>query len=97
LFIPEKHIDAAWQQVKDALENGQLGKRAKVSTKFGKRSDDYVICVYTYSWKDEKDVTRIREVLRDLGFTRPIPYKTDEDTLKGKYFQPGKPLSKYYE
>lgn len=28
---------------------------------------------------------RVREELRKLGITNGIPYKADEDTLKGKY------------
>jgi len=52
-----------------------------------------VICVYTYDWADEVDVRRIREELRRLGITWKIPYKADEDTIKGRY---GKGVSKYY-
>ena len=96
-FIPEKYIDAAWQQVKDATERGLLGGRSKCSTKFGKKSDDYVIICHTYDWRDEKDVMRVREVLRELGFTKPLPYKTDEDTLKNRYAHNSKNISKYYE
>lgn len=97
LFIPEEHIDAAWDQVKDATEKGLLGGSSKVSTKLGYRGSEYVICVHTYNWKDEYDVIRIRENLRDLGFEKPIPYKTDEDTIKRKYAKNGdKNLAKYY-
>ena len=44
----------------------------------------YVICIYTQNWQDEADVYKCREVLRELGFTRKIPYKSDEMTLAGK-------------
>lgn len=44
-----------------------------------------VICVYTHDWTDRDDVMRVREELRKLGITNGIPYKADEDTLKGKY------------
>jgi hypothetical protein len=97
-FCPKKEIDAAWQQVKDATERGLLGPSSKVSTKLGEQGKDYVICVYTKNWKKEDDVMRVREVLRDLGFEKPLPYKTDEDTLKGKYANKGhKGISKYFE
>ena len=56
-----------------------------------------VICVYTYDWTDEEDVMRIRQELRQLGITRKIPYKADEDTESGKYANQGtKRISKYY-
>lgn len=56
------------------------------------------MCVYTYDWTDEEDVMRVREELRKLGITRKIPYKSDEDTLAGRYYKAGDSnLSKYYE
>jgi hypothetical protein len=98
LFTPKNHIDAAWAQVKDATERNLLGPESKVSTKLGEQGPDYVICVFTKNWKNEEDVMRVRQVLRDLGFERPIPYKTNEDTIARKYAKDGhKGLSKYFE
>ncbi len=97
IFCPQKQIDDAWEQVKDATERGLLGGKSKVSTRKVPKGDDHVICVYSYSWKDEKDVMRIRQELRDLGFEKPLSYKTDEDTLAGKYTQKGKKIAKYWE
>ena len=97
LFCPPEHIDAAWEQIKDATERGLLGAKSKVSTLKGFRGKEYVICVYTYNWKDEEDVMKVREVLRDLGFEKSIPYKSDEDTILGKYEATGhKNISKYF-
>jgi len=46
----------------------------------------------------ENDVKRVREELKRLGITNKIPYKSDEDTLAGKYRITGyKNISKYYE
>ncbi len=57
-----------------------------------------MIGLYTYDWTDENDVKRIREGLGKLGITNKIPYKADEDTLKGKYRITGyRRISKYYE
>jgi hypothetical protein len=99
LFIPPEHINAAWEQIKDATEQGPLGGRAKCSTKKGwkGKGNDYVIIVYTYDYKDTTDVMRIREELRELGFTKPIPYKTDADTKAKKYAGCGQKIAKYYE
>ena len=96
-FIDKQYIDDAWRQIKDATERGLLGGKSKVSTLRGLRGEEHVICIYTYDWKDEADVMRVREALRDLGFEKPIPYKTDADTLSGKYSNKGyKNISKYF-
>ena len=40
----------------------------------------------------------MRHELRKSGINKKIPYKTDEDTLAGKYKQTtGERISKYYE
>ena len=96
-FHPPDQMDAAWEQVKDATERGLLGGKAKVSTLKGFRGKEYVIIIYTYNWKDESDVMNIRQTLRDLGFTKPMSYKADSDTLAGRYHEKGKKLAKYYE
>lgn len=97
IFCPTDQIDAAWNQVKDATERGMLGGKSKVSTLKGFRGKDFVICCYTYNWKDEEDVMRVREALRELGFEKPLPYKTDADTMAGKYEATGhKNIAKYY-
>jgi hypothetical protein len=99
-FHTPEFIDAAWEQVKDATELGLLGGDSKCSTKKGWKGpgNDFVICIYQYDWRDEKDVMRIRDALRELGFTKPLSYKTDADTIAGKYSCNGaKNLSKYRE
>lgn len=102
IFVDLKNVDEVWAKIKKAVEEGKLGDSAKVSTAKPKplagKSNAKVICVYTYDWTDEKDVKRIREELRELGIRNKIPYKTDEDTLSGKYriTEHGR-ISKYYE
>jgi len=98
IFLSAETIDRYWQKIKAAVEQGQLGAQAKVSTlskgsmppevrrKKEERGDTrFVICVYTYDHQDKGDVMRIREVLRDLGIRRPIRYKADVDTHAGSY------------
>ena len=104
IFMDREHIDDVWAKIKTATEQGRLGMAAKVSTAKSKSADIgykkgiHVICVYTSDWTDEKDVKRVREELRKLGITNKIPYKADEDTIKGKYAAKGhKSISKYYE
>ncbi len=102
IFVDRKEVDETWEKIKKAVEEGKLGGSAKVSTaKPNPNATDpntHVICVYTYDWTDREDVKRIREELRKLGITKKIPYKADEDTLKGRYSKTGhKRISKYYE
>ena len=61
-------------------------------------SNARVICVYTYDWTDEADVLRIREELRKLGIINKVPYKSDQDTIEGKYKLTGhERISKYFK
>lgn len=100
VYLSIDRIDEYWAKIKKATEDGQLGYSAKVSTARPNplaSSKARVIVVYTYDWKDEKDVFRIRKALRRLGIVRKIPYKTNADTLAGKYKQTtAKRISKYY-
>lgn len=102
IFAKSNEIGQVWAKVKKATEDGRLGGFTKVRTSKANQNtanpDINVICIYTHDWTDEKDVKRIREELRKLGITNKIPYKTDQDTLNGKYRCRGhKRISKYYE
>jgi hypothetical protein len=101
IFVPIGRIDNVWSKIKLATEAGKLGEISKVATAKtnpnAASSKAKVICVYTYDWTDEVDVMRIRHELHQLGITRKIPYKADEDTESGKYANQGtKRISKYY-
>ena len=99
VFADATRIDAVWQIVRGAVLAGKLGASAKVSTKPGSKNregiPEHAICVYTYDSDDETDVWRIRQVLRDVGITWKLYYKTDEATLQGHYSGGGQRVSKY--
>ena len=102
VFVNNKDVDEVWAKIKKATEEGKLGDSAKVATAKpnpnATNQDTKVICVYTYDWADEKDIRRVREELRKLGITNKMPYKSDKDTLSGKYRITGHTkISKYYE
>jgi hypothetical protein len=102
VFIPASRVDDIWARVKESVEEGRLGDRAKVATgrpnPHAQTPERRVICVYTYDSEDRSDVMRIREELRRLGVPEKIPYKTDADTLAGKYRTKGhRNISKYNE
>ncbi len=102
IFVLPENVDEIWAKIKHATENGSLGNKAKVaSARWVKVNKDtgkinHVICVYTYDWTDREDVMRIREELRKLGAKKEIGYKTDADTMAGKYRHRGhKNICKY--
>lgn len=98
VFCKPDEIDETWSKVKRAVAAGNLGRTAKCSTRKGFKGSDYVICVYTHDWQDGDSVQFIRQGLRDIGITKPIPYKTDADTLAGRYAATGaKGIAKFYE
>jgi len=102
IFAPLDSLDEVWAKIKEATEEGELGGSSKVGTARphpnATNPNSRVICVYTYDWKDEKDVRRVRDELKKLGIRNKIPYKSDEDTLSGKYRVTGHTrISKYFE
>ena len=52
---------------------------------YRQRARRRVICVYTYDWKDEGDVMRVRSALRRVGVAAKIAYKADQETRDGVY------------
>jgi len=88
LFIDEEDVDAVWEKVATATASGRLGLMSKVATAWPNplaHSRKRVICVYTPDFHDHEDVTRVLVALRDLGFKERLSYKTDVDTLAGRY------------
>jgi len=86
IFRTQDHIDSAWSEIERACEAGRLGL-AKVSTRHPKHREygnKHVICVYTDDSADLQDNNRIREVLREIGFSEKLHYKPDIMTLLKK-------------
>ena len=102
IFVPLPLVDAIWEKIRRATEEGKLGSAAKVATARpnpnATNTNTKVICVYTYDWTDESDVKQIRQELRQLGITSKIPYKADQETDSEMYANRGNiRISKYYE
>jgi len=98
IFLPADQVDEAWIVVRDATLADELGISTKVSTaKENPESRDSkkVIYVYTKDWRDEGDVMRVRERLRELGFIDRIGYKRNIETFRGEYSQKGKRVTYY--
>ncbi len=98
IFQEPDQVDAAWNKVRDGTVAGELGISPKVSTaKPNPESRDSrkVIYIYTKDWADEADVMRVRQKLRDLGFTDRIGYKRNIETFAGEYAKKGKRVTYY--
>jgi hypothetical protein len=98
IFLPPDHVDEAWIKVRNATYGKELGISAKVSTAKpnpDSRDNMKVIYVYTPDWRDESDVMRVRERLRELGFTDRLGYKRNIETFRGEYAQKGKRVTFY--
>src|SRR5438105_2707943 len=84
VFVPRTELDGAWETISEATRAGRLGPAAKVSTARqrpgSKNRHEGVVCIYTRDWHDKKDIRRVREALRRLGFTKRLRYKTDDAT-----------------
>ncbi len=98
IFLQPDEVDNAWRKVRDATAHGELGISAKVSTSKPNpdaRDGMKVIYIYTADWRDEAEVMRVRERLRELGFTDRIGYKRNIETFRGEYSGKGKRVTFY--
>jgi len=98
LFLPSGEVDDAWIKIRDATVSGKLGIGAKVSTsRVNEESHDdkKVIYVFTEDWENETDVMRVRNELKELGFSDRIGYKRNIDTYAGEYREKGKRVTFY--
>ena len=84
IFLDTKDLDDAWDKIKRALRQGQLGPLAKCSTKMKNPSQvdmkESVIVCYTENFEDEKDLERVYQAIRKLGFKGELKYKKDITT-----------------
>jgi hypothetical protein len=83
IFCSEHNVNELWGLIAKATANNELGIAAKVAPRpmaDGRR--DRLICVYTADFKDIKDVKRVAEMLKQMGFIeakgRPLYYKPGE-------------------
>lgn len=63
------HVDALWQAIQQATQQGALGYKSKVSTQpaFEQRAPDArAICVRTYDAEDQADRERVEDRLRAI-------------------------------
>ncbi len=95
-----KKLDLIWSEIKRLTEEGFLVDICKVSTQkeniHASNSHVGVICVYTYSSSDKKDLLRVAGLLLDIPNTNRLVYKEDAVTGEGKYANKGhKMISKY--
>lgn len=94
IFVSLEHLEDVWQKVWQATLDGKLGPYSKCGTAknvSGSGSgNSRVICVYTYDHRDQADVERVRQGLREIGVQRSIPYLSDREAHDGVYAKPRK-------
>jgi hypothetical protein len=85
MFVREQNVDETWAKIKAEVEAGRLAFYAKISTALVQIGQGpYVLCVYAPDWTNTAEVMEIRERLRELGFKRKIPFKTNAMTRSGE-------------
>lgn len=90
LVCDTDEVEEAWQRICKLLDRGEL-LVAKVSTLWSQRFSGFsthLTCVYTLDWSDEVEIGRVRQVLREAGFSSSLGYKRDIDTMRP---QPDRP------
>jgi hypothetical protein len=87
VFCTKENVDETWENICKAQDKKLLGDSSKVATALSslRYKDKHVICIYTYDSSDMGDVMRVREGLKSIGFTEPLKYKRDIETIKGVY------------
>ncbi len=75
-----EYVDALWERIRVATEEGKLGYKSKVSTASHAHRGgiDRVIYVRTYDAGDAADVERVRAALTELGVQGDMVYKEDQ-------------------
>lgn len=90
LFLSEDVVNAAWDQIKQAVTNGNLWQ-SKVSSSEKDSENNrriHAIMIYTKDYTDLVDVINVLSFLEDSGIKPPheiIRYKTDQQTRAGIY------------
>jgi hypothetical protein len=89
LFIKKDQLDAQWNIIKKATEDGRLGYNSKCSTAALNPNaiDDIhgLICVYTADYQNMDEIYSIEKKLRKLiQYQGTMYYKTDMQTMLDK-------------
>ncbi len=87
IFVNPKSIDKAWKAVKLSCAQGKLlvAKCSTAKSSGTPKYPKYIICVYNEDWQDIAEIQRVRDTLREIGFTKPLKYKRDIETINGIY------------
>ena len=87
IHLEKDEVDESWLKIKEACQKDQLFL-AKCTTAYSSGTQEhpqFLICVYTHDWSDTEDVQKIRQTLREIGFTQPLKYKRDIETINKVY------------
>lgn len=85
ITLNNEQIDEAWNKVKQGCANEDFVLAKSSTQRNADRYGSHLICVYTNDWSNIEDVNRVRKSLYDLGFTEPLKYKRDIETINRVY------------
>jgi len=89
--LKRRQAKELWPDIAFATVNGQLGYEASIPTKnnnkaFARANNlpyaEYAICVKTYDVSDGRDFRRVLSMLKKMGISDHIPYKTQQETIR---------------
>jgi len=86
IFVDKEHADELWDKIERLANEGKIWS-AKISTRFHPWASrgKHVVCVYTQNYLDQHDVSKTREVLKEIGIKGKLSYKADIYTVLGIY------------
>jgi hypothetical protein len=74
---------SVWKKIASSVENGDMGRSAKITT--SRKKETCVICIYTYDSDDKADLLRLLQNIRGLKINLRAIYKEDRETRAGNY------------
>lgn len=80
IWLEKKEVDEKWGSIAKSILDGKLSSfSAKISTNGhpSTSSGEYLVCVYTLDYSEMQEVMKVREELKNLGFTSALCYKAD--------------------
>jgi Domain of unknown function (DUF1917) len=75
-----KNVDMLWPRLMKATHDGLLGTEIKSATPY---KGGNLMCVFTTDYRNDEDILRVLNGLRDIDIMLSTSYKTDKQTLSG--------------
>lgn len=77
IYGKSEQLKLTWKKIQRHTSLGKLGVESRINVVKGREEADCVISIYTADYTDEAEVKKVREKLKELGFTEPLQYQTN--------------------